>query len=208
MTFAVLVIWLVGAAVTKYSLEQMAFLAPIAVVVVGAQIGLVMLWVKIIRQSRRRPPGAETRRCCLSPAKPAYSVGGRQDARSAERATNPEPAARLPPGSGASRQLAQDPAFVVCALRPRLERDPAGEDRRRAPAGGAPRRRPSPGARPRPPLVGAAGAEEVGELEHERDEVDRDQERAGRTRRTSSRPGSPSRPARAPPGGRGSRGRP
>ena len=52
MTFAVLVIWLVGAAVTRYSIEQMAYLAPIAVVVVGAQIGLVMLWVKIIRQSR------------------------------------------------------------------------------------------------------------------------------------------------------------
>ncbi len=52
MTAVVLVIWLVGAAVTKYSLEQMAFLAPIAVVVVGATIGIVMLWVKIIRQSR------------------------------------------------------------------------------------------------------------------------------------------------------------
>ena len=52
MSAAVLVIWLVGAAVTKYSLEQMAFLAPVAVVVVGATIGIVMLWVKIIRQSR------------------------------------------------------------------------------------------------------------------------------------------------------------
>jgi uncharacterized membrane protein YfcA len=52
MTFVVLVIWLVGAAVTKYSLEQMAFLAPVAVVVVGATIGLVMLWVKVIRDSK------------------------------------------------------------------------------------------------------------------------------------------------------------
>ena len=52
MTGAVLVIWVVGAAVTKYSLEQMAYLAPIAVVVVGVQVGLVMLWVKVIRQSR------------------------------------------------------------------------------------------------------------------------------------------------------------
>ena len=52
MTLAVLVIWLLGAAVTKYTLEQMAYLAPIAVVVVGVQIGLVILWVKIIRQSR------------------------------------------------------------------------------------------------------------------------------------------------------------
>jgi uncharacterized membrane protein YfcA len=58
ITAAVLVIWVVGAAVTKYSLEQMAYLAPIAVVVVGVQIGLVMLWVKVIRQSRleRRSP--------------------------------------------------------------------------------------------------------------------------------------------------------
>ncbi len=53
ITAAVLVIWLVGAAVTKFSVTQMAFLAPVAVVVVGAQIGLVMLWVKVIRQSRR-----------------------------------------------------------------------------------------------------------------------------------------------------------
>jgi len=53
MTFAVLVIWVVGAAVTRYSLAQMAYLAPIAVVVVGAQIGLVMLWVKVIRESMR-----------------------------------------------------------------------------------------------------------------------------------------------------------
>ena len=52
MTAVVLVIWLVGAAVTKYTLEQMAFLAPVAVVVVGATIGIVMLWVKIVRQSR------------------------------------------------------------------------------------------------------------------------------------------------------------
>jgi hypothetical protein len=54
MSAVVLVIWLVGAAVTKYSLEQMAFLAPIAVVVVGATIGIIMLWVKIIRESRMR----------------------------------------------------------------------------------------------------------------------------------------------------------
>lgn len=52
MTAVVLVIWLVGAAVTKYTLAQMAYLAPVAVVVVGATIGIVMLWVKIIRQSR------------------------------------------------------------------------------------------------------------------------------------------------------------
>ena len=51
---AVLVIWLLGAAVTKYDLAEMAYLAPVAVVVVGATIGIVMLWVKIIRQSREQ----------------------------------------------------------------------------------------------------------------------------------------------------------
>ncbi|MEI7759942.1 MAG: hypothetical protein WCJ67_04140 [Thermoleophilia bacterium] len=54
MSAAVLVIWLLGAAVTKYDLAEMAYLAPVAVVVVGATIGIVMLWVKIIRQSREQ----------------------------------------------------------------------------------------------------------------------------------------------------------
>ena len=50
---AVLAIWLVGAAVTRYSVEQMAYFAPIAVCVVGATAGVIMLWVKIVRQTRR-----------------------------------------------------------------------------------------------------------------------------------------------------------
>jgi hypothetical protein len=50
---AVLVIWLVGAAITKYSLEQMALFAPIAVCVLGATAAVVMLWVKVILQLRR-----------------------------------------------------------------------------------------------------------------------------------------------------------
>lgn len=53
MVVAVLAIWLVGAAITKYSLAQMAYFAPIAVVVVGATIGIVLLWVKIVRESFR-----------------------------------------------------------------------------------------------------------------------------------------------------------
>ena len=61
MAVVVLAIWLVGAAVTKYSLEQMAYLAPIAVVVVGLTIGIVMLWVKVVldslRRRRERQPG-------------------------------------------------------------------------------------------------------------------------------------------------------
>jgi hypothetical protein len=51
---AVLAIWLVGAAITKYSLEEMAYFAPIAVLVVGATVGLVLLWVKVVTQSLRQ----------------------------------------------------------------------------------------------------------------------------------------------------------
>jgi hypothetical protein len=57
MAVVVLAIWLVGAAVTKYSLEQMAYYTPIAVVVVGATIGLVLLWVKVVRDSLQRRRG-------------------------------------------------------------------------------------------------------------------------------------------------------
>jgi hypothetical protein len=53
MVVAVLAIWLVGAAVTRYSLEQMAFLAPVAVCVVGATAAIVVLWVKVVAQARR-----------------------------------------------------------------------------------------------------------------------------------------------------------
>ena len=50
---AVLLIWLVGAAVTKYSLEQMAFFAPLAVCVIGATAAIVLLWVKVVLQLMR-----------------------------------------------------------------------------------------------------------------------------------------------------------
>ncbi len=50
---AVVIIWLVGAAVTKYSLEQMALFAPLAVCVIGATVGVVLIWVKVILQLRR-----------------------------------------------------------------------------------------------------------------------------------------------------------
>ncbi len=54
MAVAVLAIWLVGAAVTKYSVEQMAYYTPIAVVVLGATVGIVLLWVKVVSDSVRR----------------------------------------------------------------------------------------------------------------------------------------------------------
>jgi hypothetical protein len=54
MAVLVVAIWLVGAAVTRYSLERMAYYTPIAVVVVGATVGLVVLWVKVVTDSIRR----------------------------------------------------------------------------------------------------------------------------------------------------------
>jgi hypothetical protein len=54
MAVVVVAIWLVGTWVTKYSLEQMAFYAPIAVMVVGATIALPLLWIKIALESLRR----------------------------------------------------------------------------------------------------------------------------------------------------------
>jgi hypothetical protein len=58
----VVAIWLVGAAITKYTLEEMAYFAPIAVLVVGATVGLVLLWVKVLTQSlrQRRRSGDDT----------------------------------------------------------------------------------------------------------------------------------------------------
>jgi ATP/ADP translocase len=53
MIAVVLAIWLVGAAVTKYSLEQMAYVTPVAVLVVGATVALVLLWVKVVLDSLR-----------------------------------------------------------------------------------------------------------------------------------------------------------
>jgi predicted alpha/beta-fold hydrolase len=57
MAVVVVGIWLGGAAVTKYSLEQMAYYTPVAMVVVGATIGLVLLWVKVVRDSLQRRRG-------------------------------------------------------------------------------------------------------------------------------------------------------
>jgi uncharacterized membrane protein len=54
MAVAVLAIWLVGAAVTRYSLEKMAYYTPVAVVVIGATVGIVLLWVKVVVDSVRR----------------------------------------------------------------------------------------------------------------------------------------------------------
>ena len=65
MAALVLVVWLGGAAVTKFSLEQMAYYTPIGVVAVRATVGIVLLWVKVVTDSvRRRRP--ESRADCSS----------------------------------------------------------------------------------------------------------------------------------------------
>lgn len=60
MGATVVAIWLVGAWVTKFSLEEMAIFTPIAVVALGALAGVILLWVKIVRESlRNRTPADE-----------------------------------------------------------------------------------------------------------------------------------------------------
>jgi uncharacterized membrane protein len=54
MSVLVVAVWLGGTWVTKYSLEQMALYTPIAMLVVGATVGLVLLWVKVVVDSVRR----------------------------------------------------------------------------------------------------------------------------------------------------------
>ncbi|MDX6396659.1 MAG: hypothetical protein QOJ43_67, partial [Gaiellaceae bacterium] len=49
MILLVLAIWLLGAWVTKFSLEEMAIYTPVAVAAVGALAGVILLWVKIVR---------------------------------------------------------------------------------------------------------------------------------------------------------------
>lgn len=51
---AVLAVWLVGAAVTRFDIIQMAYLAPVAVVVVGLTIAIVLVWAKIVIGAIRR----------------------------------------------------------------------------------------------------------------------------------------------------------
>ena len=53
MTAVVVVIWLLGTWLTKFSLERMAVLTPVAVLAVGALAGVILLWVKIVRDSLR-----------------------------------------------------------------------------------------------------------------------------------------------------------
>ena len=53
MIFVVLAVWLLGTWVTKFTLSEMAVFTPIAILALGAFVGVIMLWVKIIRESLR-----------------------------------------------------------------------------------------------------------------------------------------------------------
>ena len=61
MIVFVLAVWLVGTWVTKYTLEEMALYTPIAVVALGALAGVILLWVKIVRDSLRGRGAADER---------------------------------------------------------------------------------------------------------------------------------------------------
>ena len=59
MVAVVLTVWLVGTWVTKYSLGEMALLAPIAIAALGALAAIILLWAKVIRDSMRGTRGDE-----------------------------------------------------------------------------------------------------------------------------------------------------
>ena len=54
MIAVVLTVWLVGTWVTKFSLSEMAVYTPVAMLAIGAFVGVILLWVKIVRDSLRR----------------------------------------------------------------------------------------------------------------------------------------------------------
>lgn len=60
MIVVVLAIWLLGTWVTKYSFSEMAVYTPIAVAALGLLAGVILLWVKIVRDSLRDRRRTET----------------------------------------------------------------------------------------------------------------------------------------------------
>jgi hypothetical protein len=59
MVFVVLAVWLLGTWVTKYSFSEMAVFTPIAILALGAFVGVILLWVKIVRESLARRSAAD-----------------------------------------------------------------------------------------------------------------------------------------------------
>ena len=60
MVFVVLAVWLLGTWVTKYSLSEMAVFTPLALIALGAFAGVILLWVKIVRESLGRRGRSES----------------------------------------------------------------------------------------------------------------------------------------------------
>ena len=60
MIAVVLTVWLVGTWVTKFSLSEMAVYTPVAMLAIGAFVGVILLWVKIVRDSLRGRNQSET----------------------------------------------------------------------------------------------------------------------------------------------------
>ena len=60
MIVFVLLVWLVGTWVTKFTLSEMAVFTPLAVLAIGAFVGVILLWVKIVRESIRRRGAADS----------------------------------------------------------------------------------------------------------------------------------------------------
>jgi hypothetical protein len=54
MILVVLAVWLLGTWVTKYSLSEMAVYTPIAIAALGLLAGVILLWVKIVREAVMR----------------------------------------------------------------------------------------------------------------------------------------------------------
>ena len=60
MIFVVLAVWLLGTWVTKFSLSEMAVYTPVAILALGALAGVILLWVKIVREAIRGRGTTET----------------------------------------------------------------------------------------------------------------------------------------------------
>lgn len=52
ITVAVLILWPLVAATTKYTLEEVALLMPVVVVLIGVAAGVVVFWLRVVRERR------------------------------------------------------------------------------------------------------------------------------------------------------------
>ena len=80
MIFVVLAVWLIGTWVTKYSLSEMAVFTPIAMLAIGAFAGVILLWVKIVRESLSKAHAEHPQGRCSSRENPKGRFAADQDA--------------------------------------------------------------------------------------------------------------------------------